>query len=139
MTEFKATIFGYVEGYYGRLLSWEERASIVDELAAQGFNTYLYGPKDDAKHRLYWRESYNENWRRSFREFTQHARSKGVSVIAGIAPGLDFDFNSISVDLSETVNDDSNTLLAKARQLIDDGADALCLMMDDIDLSLIHI
>ena len=25
-----------------------------------GLNTYLYGPKDDYKHRLFWREKYTE-------------------------------------------------------------------------------
>ena len=24
-----------------------------------GLNTYLYGPKDDYKHRLFWREKYS--------------------------------------------------------------------------------
>lgn len=26
-----------------------------------GMNTYLYAPKDDYKHRLYWRELYNQD------------------------------------------------------------------------------
>jgi len=26
-----------------------------------GLNTYLYAPKDDYKHRLFWREKYSED------------------------------------------------------------------------------
>ncbi len=133
-------VFGYVEGYYGKLLTWEERASLIDELAAQGFNTYFYGPKDDAKHRLFWREHYGEGWRNAFRSFTSHAHDKGVSVIAGIAPGLDFNFAGLT-EASNASRDGATTqqsgdyilLLSKAQQLVDDGADAIGLMMDDID------
>lgn len=151
MTRYSALeVFGYVEGYYGKLLTWDERASLIDELAAHGFNTYFYGPKDDAKHRLYWRESYGEGWRRAFRLFTSHAHKCSVSVIAGIAPGLDFNFsdfcrasgNSSHSDLDHsataTMTGDYTLLLAKAQQLVDDGADAIGLMMDDIDADFRH-
>lgn len=146
MTQHSALeVFGYVEGYYGRLLSWDERASLVDELAAHGFNTYFYGPKDDAKHRLHWRDSYGEGWRQAFRLFTNYANNRGVSVIAGIAPGLDFDFAGLDGAshrssqsgtehrAAAATTGDYRLLLSKAQRLVDDGANAIGLMMDDID------
>ncbi len=48
-------------------------------------------------------------------------------MIAGIAPGLDFDF----ADFDN--GDDFNALIAKASQLMSDGASGVVLMFDDID------
>ena len=50
---------GYIEGYYGQLLSWENRRLIVDSLQKNNMNTYFYAPKEDEKHRLNWRKKYN--------------------------------------------------------------------------------
>lgn len=121
-------VSGYVEGYYGRLLSWAERESILEVLAETGFNSYFYGPKDDAKHRVAWREPYDADWRRSFRQFTTRAEQLGISVIAGVAPGLDFDFSGMSSEQGDLA-----LLCAKSEQLLADGAAAIALMMDDID------
>ena len=32
---------GYIEGYYGRLLDWQDRRRIVDRLAGLGMTAYL--------------------------------------------------------------------------------------------------
>lgn len=32
----------------------------LDRMEKWGLNTYLYGPKDDLKHRLLWREMYSQ-------------------------------------------------------------------------------
>ena len=58
---------GYVEGCYGRLLGWDERVRILDALAACGMNAYAYAPKEDARHRLRWREPYDAAWREGLR------------------------------------------------------------------------
>ena len=50
---------GYIEGYYGKLLSWENRRLIVDSIQKNNMNTYFYAPKEDENHRLNWREKYN--------------------------------------------------------------------------------
>ena len=121
-------VSGYVEGYYGRLLSWDDRTRILEVLADQGFNCYFYGPKDDTKHRIAWRNAYGADWRQAFRRFTQRAEQLGISVIAGIAPGLDFDFAAMNPE-----HGDLALLCSKSRQLLDDGAAAIGLMMDDID------
>ena len=44
-------IKGYIEGYYGRLLSWDQRRLIVKSLKKNKMNTYFYAPKEDEKHR----------------------------------------------------------------------------------------
>ena len=87
---------GYIEGYYGKLLSWDDRRLIVKSLQKNNMNTYFYAPKEDENHRLKWRKKYNLKWRNYFRDFTKFCGDKNVNVIAGIAPGLDFDFNEFN-------------------------------------------
>jgi len=118
---------GYLEGYYGRLLDWSARVTVLDALAEHGLDTYAYAPKEDARHRLRWRDPYDAAWRSDFAAFCRAARARGVSVIAGVAPGIDFDFASLAggADLEATVD--------KLARLRDDGASRLMLLLDDID------
>ena len=85
---------GYIEGYYGRILEWRNRERLLDGLESVGMNSYFYAPKDDACHRQFWRQTYDAAWRRAFKRFTGKAVSKDIQIIAGISPGLDFDFAS---------------------------------------------
>ena len=41
---------GYIEGYYGKLLSWDERLEIIGHLSQNNLNTYFYCPKEDPYH-----------------------------------------------------------------------------------------
>lgn len=120
-------ILGYAEGYYGRLPSWQERHDLLQVMADNAQNTYYYAPKEDACHRLDWRAPYDDVWREEFRRFTQRATELGIRVVAGVAPGLDFDFAQIEN------GPDFRCVLGKCRQLLDDGAHELSLLMDDID------
>ena len=70
INNYNKEVNGYIEGYYGRLLSWENRKLIVKSLNINKMNTYLYAPKEDLKHRLNWRAEYGKEWRQKFREFT---------------------------------------------------------------------
>ena len=87
---------GYIEGYYGNLLSWENRKLIISSLQKNNMNTYFYAPKEDEYHRLNWRKKYDLEWRKNFRNFTKFSKKNNINVIAGIAPGLDFDFNKFN-------------------------------------------
>ena len=44
-------ISGYIEGYYGKLLSWDERKSLITTLKDNKMNYYFYCPKEDLFHR----------------------------------------------------------------------------------------
>ena len=61
-------IFGYIEGYYGKLLTWEYRFKIVEELKNNNFNTYFYCPKEDLNHSLIGEKNI-KNWIREYRNF----------------------------------------------------------------------
>ena len=49
---------GYIEGYYGRLFSQENRTRIIGHMGKLNMDFYLYGPKEDPYHRVRWKEKY---------------------------------------------------------------------------------
>ncbi len=116
---------GYIEGYYGRILSWQERHRIIDQLATLGMSSYLYAPKEDVSHRLQWRTAWDAKWCAAFANFCAFATTRNIQVLAGIAPGIDFDFHNEINELK--------ILVEKSYQLVDAGADGVVLMFDDID------
>ena len=120
-------IRGYAEGYYGRLFSWQERLCVLDTLHRLGMNTYYYAPKEDPNHRLHWRTDYSDAWYADFHSFCLAAGERAITVVAGVAPGLDFDFN----DLPD--GKDFRLLVHKCHRLLKQGAHAISLLMDDID------
>ena len=122
-------IRGYIEGYYGRMLDWDDRLSIVDVLVQQSMHWYLYAPKEDDAHRLHWRQPYGQSWLDAFARFCAGAKDNGIAVAVGISPGLDFDFSHIDGGA------DYRLLCEKFRQLLSHGASCAVLLLDDIDES----
>ena len=49
---------GVVEGFYGRPWTLTQRKDLFERMQAWGMGSYLYAPKDDCKHRAFWRELY---------------------------------------------------------------------------------
>ena len=128
----KNNITGYIEGYYGKLLSWENREFIIKSLYKNNLNTYFYAPKEDINHRVCWKKQYNKNWRSFFRKFTDTAKKYNINIIAGIAPGLDFDFKQLQEKIKTNQKSDFEFLLSKSKQLLSDGANSIALLLDDI-------
>ncbi|MFK7892593.1 MAG: beta-N-acetylglucosaminidase domain-containing protein, partial [Granulosicoccus sp.] len=120
-------IRGYAEGYYGRLPEWTERLKILDSLHLHGMNTYYYAPKEDPCHRRVWRQPYDRQWRDGFSNFCRYAKLRQVKVIAGVAPGIDFDYRHLHD------GPDFKTLVQKCCMLLNHGANGISLLMDDID------
>ena len=118
---------GYIEGFYGRLLNWDERKLIIQKLKSNKMNSYLYAPKEDLYHRILWRESYNKDWIFNFREFCAFSKTNKVKVLVGISPGLDFKFQD-----QNSYEKDLKILKKKFLQLIKCGADKIVLLLDDI-------
>tara|TARA_A100001015_G_scaffold310795_1_gene412827 strand:- start:3550 stop:4722 length:1173 start_codon:yes stop_codon:yes gene_type:complete len=125
-------ITGYIEGYYGKLLTWENRKLIINSLKKNNMNTYFYAPKEDVYHRFNWRKKYDLNWRKSFQDFTQYSKGNNINVIAGISPGLDFDFKTLNHKTKNQESIDYTLLYNKSKQLLNDGANSIALLLDDI-------
>jgi len=128
----KNSFTGYIEGYYGKLLSWESRKLIIKSLYKNNMNTYFYAPKEDVNHRLCWKKKYSKKWRLNFRKFTKICKKNKIKVIAGIAPGLDFNFKQLNEKTKINKKSDFEFLFEKAEQLLDDGATSIALLLDDI-------
>lgn len=122
-----AFLSGYAEGYYGRLLSFDERLGIVRKLREIGAGHYLYAPKEDLRHRRAWREPYPAAWRAEFRGFVAQSKKLGVTVIPGIAPGLSYRHHK---------REDFRALARKLLSLTSLGCREAALLMDDIPVSL---
>jgi hyaluronoglucosaminidase len=118
---------GYVEGYYGRLLTFDERLGIARKLSAIGAGHYLYAPKEDLFHRRAWRKPYPAAWRREFGGFVAKSKKLGVTVVPGIAPGQSFRYHK---------KEDFDTLVRKLFSLTDLGCREAALLMDDIPVEL---
>ncbi len=125
-------IIGYIEGYYGKLLSWKSRKLVIKSLHKNKMNTYFYAPKEDVCHRINWRKKYSKKWRLSFQSFIKLSKKNNVNVIAGVAPGLDFNFKELQNISKSNQNTDFKLLLQKAKQLLKDGANCIALLLDDI-------
>ncbi|XP_061664296.1 protein O-GlcNAcase isoform X2 [Syngnathoides biaculeatus] len=92
-----------------------------------GLNTYLYGPKDDLKHRLLWREVYSPEEEGQLRTLITEAQSRGLRFVYALSPGQDIVFSSPC---------DLTLLKRKLRQVSDLGCRAFAILFDDIDHSL---
>ena len=87
---------GYVEGYYGKLFSFNDRLKLLDDLGEYGLDTYFYCPKEDPNHRLDWQSGYSEAWMNHFKELSSNARSKNIEFIMGISPGINLDIDKLT-------------------------------------------
>lgn len=112
---------GYIEGYYGKQLSFKEREFLINQMGSLGMSHYLYSPKEDAKHRMSWREDYDQEFIDRFAGLIQCADKNHIEIIFGISPGNDFDFHS-----------DYPILLSKFKRFIDLGLSSCCLLLDDL-------
>uniref|UniRef100_A0A3P8Y7K3 protein O-GlcNAcase n=1 Tax=Esox lucius TaxID=8010 RepID=A0A3P8Y7K3_ESOLU len=92
-----------------------------------GLNTYLYGPKDDLKHRLLWREVYSPEEESQLSTLIVESEKRGVRFVYSLSPGQDIVFSSPC---------DIKLLKRKLQQVSELGCQAFAILFDDIDHSL---
>lgn len=85
---------GVVEGFYGRPWVMEQRKELFRRLQKWELNTYLYAPKDDYKHRMFWREMYSVEEAEQLMTLISAAREYEIEFIYAISPGLDITFSN---------------------------------------------
>ncbi len=114
---------GTVEGFFGRQWSWQARCDHASFLAAQGFTTYLYAPKNDAHLRKQWFAPYPDNTFNELKLLAQHAANLGIEFGVGLSPfELYLDFSAEKREL----------LLHKIGQLNQLQAPLLAVLFDDM-------
>ncbi len=115
-------LVGYGEGFYGKPHSWEDRRFVVEVLAEEGLNAYVYAPKNDPFHRDRWRDPYPEEELARFRELAGLASRSGVSFCFCIAP-LGMTFSSEA---------EHEKLWEKIKPFVDMGLSDMAVLFDDV-------
>ncbi|XP_062376421.1 protein O-GlcNAcase [Sardina pilchardus] len=115
---------GVVEGFYGRPWTMEQRKELFRRLQKWGLNTYLYAPKDDYKHRMFWREMYSVEEAEQLMTLISAAKEHGIEFIYALSPGLDITFSN---------QKEVTTLKRKLDQVTHFGCKSFALLFDDID------
>ncbi|KOB69325.1 Uncharacterized protein OBRU01_16815 [Operophtera brumata] len=77
-TRRKDFICGVVEGFYGRPWTTEQRKDLFQKLKKWGMDMYVYAPKDDYKHRAYWRELYTVEEAEHLTSLISAAKEQGI-------------------------------------------------------------
>ena len=114
---------GYIEGYYGRELTWLQRLAILNHLHFLSMNTYVYAPKEDPYQRVLWRKNMPSSRQKILKQFIEYGKRIKVEVLPAIAPGLSYDYLSQS---------DYSILHNKISNYFKLGARTVALLMDDI-------
>uniref|UniRef100_A0A8C6KNK7 Protein O-GlcNAcase n=1 Tax=Nothobranchius furzeri TaxID=105023 RepID=A0A8C6KNK7_NOTFU len=117
-------ISGVVEGFYGRPWTMEQRKELFRRQQKWGLNAYLYAPKDDYKHRMFWRELYSVEEAEQLMTLIAAAQEHGIEFIYAISPGLDITFSN---------QKEVSALKKKLDQVTHFGCKSFALLFDDID------
>ncbi|KAK2869425.1 hypothetical protein Q7C36_001296 [Tachysurus vachellii] len=115
---------GVVEGFYGRPWTMEQRKALFRREKKWGLNAYLYAPKDDYKHRMYWRELYTSEEAEQLITLISAAKEHDVEFIYAISPGLDITFSNAK---------EVAALKRKLSQVCEFGCRSFALLFDDIE------
>ena len=59
-----------------------------------GLNSYVYAPKDDAKHRSRWRDLYDTDESKELAQLIRYSKVNQVKFIYALSPGLDVSCSS---------------------------------------------
>ncbi|XP_031430778.1 protein O-GlcNAcase isoform X2 [Clupea harengus] len=115
---------GVVEGFYGKPWTMEQRKELFRREQKWGLNAYLYAPKDDYKHRMYWRDLYTPQEAGELQNLIASAKEHHVEFIYAISPGLDVTFSNPK---------EVATLKRKIDQVWGFGCRSFAVLFDDIE------
>jgi len=117
-------VCGVVEGFYGRPWTLTQRKDLFDKMQCWGMGSYLYAPKDDCKHRAFWRELYTVEEADHLQSLITAASDCNVDFYYAISPGLDITYSN---------SKEVATLKRKLDQVAQLGCKAFALLFDDIE------
>lgn len=87
-------------------------------------DSYLYAPKDDYKHRAYWRDLYTVEEAEHLTGLITAAKECGIVFYYALSPGLDITYSSVK---------EITVLKRKLEQVSQFGCTAFALLFDDIE------
>jgi hyaluronoglucosaminidase len=114
---------GVVEGYFGRQWSWEARRDYAAFLSANGFNSYVYAPKNDVWLRKQWQSPFPLPQLDALRNLRTHYASLRLDFGIGLSPyELYRDFSRANRELLRHKLDELNAI----------APTTLCILFDDM-------
>ncbi|MGC9148855.1 MAG: protein O-GlcNAcase [Sulfolobales archaeon] len=116
-------LIGVVEGFYGSPWDFIDRLSMIFFMSRVGMNLYVYAPKDDPYHRMFWRSPYPASYMEEFSRLIDASNRYGVVFSYAISPGLDINYSSKT---------DIDVLVRKLSLFTDLGVRILGIFLDDI-------
>ncbi|MFO7696725.1 MAG: beta-N-acetylglucosaminidase domain-containing protein [Anaerolineae bacterium] len=120
---------GVIEGFYGRPWSGQQRLEVIPRLARYGFNTFVYGPKDDPLIRDRWRDLYDDEGLAYLRSLKAACDDSGVELWYLLAPAFDIEYSR---------PEEFAALVNKYAQLYGLGVRSFGLLYDDIPEAFQH-
>ena len=117
---------GVIEGFYGVAWTHEFRLDLFRFMGKYKLNTYIYAPKDDAKHRAQWRRKYTGKELEKMEELIRTAAENNVNFVYALSPGLD-------IKLGDGYEEDFQALSEKCESMYALGVRYFALLLDDID------
>ena len=87
-------VCGVVEGFYGRPWTLSQRRDLFEKMESWGMSSYLYAPKDDCKHRAYWRELYTVEEADHLQSLITASTDRNIDFYYAISPGLDITYSN---------------------------------------------
>nr|CAD7407520.1 unnamed protein product [Timema poppensis] len=109
---------------FGVLLKLKATPGPLAKLKKWGMDSYLYAPKDDYKHRAYWRELYTVEEAEHLTGLISSAVEHGITFYYALSPGLDITYSSAK---------EVAALKRKLEQVSRFGCTAFALLFDDIE------
>ncbi len=123
------SIRGVIEGFYGTPWTHAERMDMIGFLKRNGFNAYLYSPKDDPYLRERWQEPHPDQAMGRIVELIQQSRLEGLNFFYCLSPGLSMQYSNDA---------HFGNVMAKYRHMYEQGIRHFGLLFDDIPLQLMH-
>ena len=133
-------IRGVIEGFYGQPWTFAQRFQMFSFMQQNGFNTYVYAPKDDPYQRAEWWKLYPPGQANEMQRLVGAAKSDGIQFVYSLSPGIPQPLSNqtltsemVNQSITFTSDSDRRQLEAKINQLRTMGVETFMLSFDDVE------
>ena len=115
---------GYIEGFYGRLMSLKDRTVILNKLSELSMDFYIYGPKEDPFHRSSWSSIYPDDKTEDLQKFKEIGEKLGIRTYMALSP---------LISPKDNLKEGIKSIDKKIKQFKDIGFKDFAIFFDDVD------
>lgn len=120
---------GYLECFYGRMWTHDERLEMLRAATRLRLNTYVYGPAADQRTGAQWREAYDPYSLQHFAELARAGAAGGIDVVWRVSPSAPLDASKGIVLSDER---ELQTMTRRLSELRETGISTFLVAFDDI-------